>query len=354
MEQSFESVIGATGYAIILRPVLKSCVDQVNTERISDTRVVDKRETRVDDTGYNTTKLNSKHMTQSQVHFRSLNYDSDSDTEVERKPFCIDRNPTKHEHRVNVHESNDMYRGELDTPLFSPVRHSDYDYKTQRHHDNAYVLPKQNEDEFNIPKRYEFRRSIVNERKLPTLSSNEHVPQKHEKTFSMPKQNFDIYIHNTIRVDRLAYMNVNYRHCQAMRMYNRNMKEHLVCRSRILIYTHNTIRAGRLVYMSVICRLFFNTERHEPKQYTSNRRLPNHDYMPETRYHAHTYEKSAIGQYRNIEVSHAHVQANMNNCVPIVRDPQQCHVNTSTPMYVNPPGFDNRQEGYNPSLDTGA
>ncbi|CAG2236597.1 unnamed protein product [Mytilus edulis] len=44
----------------------------------------------------------------------------------------------------------------------------------------------------------------------------------------------------------------------------------------------------------------------------------------------------------------------MNNCVPTVRDPQQCHVNTRTPMYVNPPPrFDNRQ-GYNPYLDTGA
>ncbi|CAC5419775.1 unnamed protein product [Mytilus coruscus] len=364
MEQSFESVIGATGYAsptqasseelcgsgklredqrhtskLNYRYVDSSlCTDnrfsddevrvtsrvhkpfmRTSTPCIFINEVDDKRETHVDDTGYNTTKLNSKHMTQSQVHFRSLNYDSDSDTEVEKKPLCIDRNPTKHEHRVNVQENNDMYRGESDTPLFSPVRHSDYDYKTQRHHDlegllsmnkheKAFSMPKQN---FDIHTQYDSSRPFsVYERKLPTLSSNENVQQKHERAFSMPKQNFDIH--------------TQYNSSRPFSVYERNLPT------------------------------FLNTERHEPKQYTSNRRLPNHDYMPETRYHAHTYEKSAIGQYRNIEVPHAHVQANMNNCVPIVRDPQQCHVNTSTPMYVNPPGFDNRQEGYNPYLDTGA
>ncbi|CAC5372840.1 unnamed protein product [Mytilus coruscus] len=329
MEQSFESVIGAIGYTSPTQASFEELCgsgkhreDQQHTSKLNyiyvdsllctDNRfsddevrvtsrvhkpfmrtstsctfinvVDDKRETRVDNTGYYTTRLNSKHMTQSQVRFRSLNYDSDSDTEVESKPFCIDRNPTKHKHRINVHEHNDI--GESDTPLFSPVWHSDFEYKTQRHHDNAYVLPKQNEDEFNITKRYELRKSILNERKLPTLSSNENVQQKHEKALSMPKQNFDTH--------------TQYDSSRPFSVYERNLPTCL------------------------------NTECHEPKQYTSNRRLPNHYYMPETRYNTHTYENPAFGQYRNIEVPHAHVQANMNNCVPNVRDPQQCHVSANT------------------------
>ena len=391
MEQSFESIIGATGYVSPTQTSFEGVcgsgklredqrhtsklnykyVDSVlsSDNRISDdevrvtsrvhkpfmrtstpcifiNEVDDKRETRVDDTGYNTTKLNSKHMTPSQVRFSSLNYDSDSDTEVERKPFRIDRNPTKHELRVDVHENNNMYRDESDTPLFSPVRR--YDYKTQRHHDNAYGLPKQNKDEFNIPKRYEFR-SIVNDRKLPTLSSNERVNQKNEKTFGMPKQNFDTHT----QYDSGRPFSVYERELPTLSRKEKVQQKHenafgMPKQNFDIPTQYDSSRPFELFERNM--PTFLNTERHEPQTYTLNRRLQNHD----TRYQEQTYEVPAYGQNRNIEVPHAHVHTNMNNCVPTVRDPQQCHVNTRTPMYVNPPPrFDDRQ-GYNPYLDTGA